>query len=82
MTTPSELTCLELTELVTAYLEGALAPVERVRFEEHLAVCPGCSAYLDQMRKTIRLAGMLKEDDIAPEARDQLLQAFRSWKQG
>jgi predicted anti-sigma-YlaC factor YlaD len=82
MKTPGELTCMELTELVTAYLEGALAPVECARFEEHLAVCPGCSAYLDQMRKTIRLAGMLKEDDIAPEARDQLLQAFRSWKQG
>ena len=82
MTTPRELTCMELTELVTAYLEGALPPAERARFEEHLAVCPGCSAYLDQMRKTIRLAGMLKEDDIAPEARDQLLQAFRSWKQG
>ena len=73
---------MELTELVTAYLEGALPPAERARFEQHLSYCPDCAVYLDQMRKTIRLAGMLEEDDIAPAARDQLLQAFRTWKQG
>lgn len=82
VTPPVELTCRELVELVTEYLEGTLAPEERARFEEHLAVCPGCSIYLDQMRKTLAMLGALAEDAVAPDARQQLLQAFRDWKRG
>ena len=50
-----ELTCQELVELVTAYIEGALPPDEHALFEAHLAVCRGCTAYLEQMRQTISL---------------------------
>jgi anti-sigma factor RsiW len=74
--------CRELVELVTDYLEGALPEEERVRFEEHLSACDGCTAYLEQMRQTIRLTGMLSEEDVPPEARERLLEAFRGWKQG
>ncbi len=76
----SELTCQELVELVTDYLEDALPAVERTRFDDHLARCPGCSNYLDQMRQTIRLTGMLTEETLEPEARDELLNLFRDWK--
>jgi anti-sigma factor RsiW len=75
-----ELTCQELVEIVTDYLEGAMPTDERLRFEEHLVVCPGCEAYVAQMRETIRLAGALREEDIAPAARDRLLETFRDWK--
>lgn len=79
--TPSdELTCRELVEVVTEYLEGAMEPEERLRFEEHLAFCSWCVSYLEQMRETIRVAGALKEEDLAPQTRDQLLQVFRHWK--
>lgn len=74
------LTCQELVEVVTNYLEGALAPIERARFEAHLAICPGCTTYLAQMRQTITLIGSLNEQTIAPQARDQLLTIFRDWK--
>jgi anti-sigma factor RsiW len=51
--------CRELVELVTAYLDGALPADVRAAFEAHLAECPGCAAYLEQMRTTIRiLAGL------------------------
>ena len=53
---PGDLECRELVELVTDYLEGALAPDERVQFELHLAVCDGCTAYLRQLRATLRWA--------------------------
>jgi len=76
-----KLTCQELVELVTAYIEGALPPQERARFEAHLAGCRGCTAYLEQMRQTIRLLGTLAETAISPQARDELLHAFRRWKQ-
>lgn len=78
----AELTCIELIEIVTDYLEGALPPAERSRFEAHLAGCDGCTRYLDQMRQTIRLTGRLAEDQLTPEARSDLLAAFRDWKGG
>jgi len=75
-----ELTCRELVELVTDYLEDALSPEERARFEEHIGTCDACSTYLDQIRTTVAVAGKLSEERVAPAARDALLQAFRTWK--
>ena len=59
MNVPRDLTCQELVELVTDYLEGALRSAERVRFEEHLTGgCAGCQAYLAQMRDIISMLGV------------------------
>jgi anti-sigma factor RsiW len=79
--TTQPLTCREFVEIVTDYLEGALAPADVERFEQHLGVCPGCDTYLDQIRQTVGLTGRLREQDLAPPARDALLAAFRDWKQ-
>ncbi len=76
------LTCQELVELVTEYLEGSLGPAERARFEAHIAQCPGCATYLDQMRETARIAGRVEEEHLAEPARTRLLDAFRAWKRG
>ncbi len=76
----SDLTCQDLVELVTDYLDDALPAWERARFEAHIADCPYCDAYLDQMRRTIRLVGTQRESTIAPEAEAQLLRRFRAWK--
>ena len=75
-----DLTCKELVELVTEYLEESLSPSVRAQFEEHLAVCPGCATYLEQMRQTIRAMGELTEDSLEPETREKLLALFRNWK--
>ena len=76
----SELTCQELVEIITAYLEGALPPNERDRFDRHLVICPHCRNYVEQMRQTIKLAGTLTEDEVDPEAKRDLLEIFRDWK--
>ena len=73
-----ELTCSELVELVTDYLEDRLAPAERVHFEAHLEICQGCPAYLDQMRATVRAVGRLSEPGFE-DVRTELLRAFRDW---
>ncbi len=78
----NELTCQELVELVTDYFEGTLDPIERSRFEAHVDECDGCRIYLQQMQQTIRVCGMLTEESIAPEAKQELLQLFRNWKSG
>jgi anti-sigma factor RsiW len=75
-----ELTCQELVELVTDYLEDVLASGERRRFEQHLDECDGCRAYLAQMRTTIELVGRLSPEAITPQAEEALLGAFRGWK--
>lgn len=73
------LTCHEVVEIITDYLEDALPPADRVRVEAHLGVCDGCTAYLEQMRETIRLTGMLTEEQIPDDQKRELLRAFRSW---
>jgi anti-sigma factor RsiW len=80
MNTPHDLTCQELVELVTAYLEGTLSAAERLRFVEHLAECEGCTTYLDHMWQIVRLLGCLSEDDLSPQAQQNLLETFRDWK--
>jgi anti-sigma factor RsiW len=74
------LTCQELVELVTDYLEGTLPPDLRARFEAHLALCPGCVTYVEQMRETVRLVGRLRAEDVPPEMESALLEAFRDWR--
>ena len=80
MTEYQTLTCQELVELVTAYLEGGLADGDRARFEEHIATCDGCTNYLEQMRTTIRVTGMLTPESLSEEASTELLAAFRNWQ--
>jgi anti-sigma factor RsiW len=74
------MSCQELVELVTDYLEGALDPPEHARVEEHLAACEGCRLHLEQLRRTIELTGRLRTADVPPEAATALLAAFRNWK--
>jgi predicted anti-sigma-YlaC factor YlaD len=76
-----EMTCRELVDLTTEYLEGTMPDADRTRFEAHLAECGPCTNYLHQMRRTIELAGRLTEASFPPGAADELLHAFRSWKQ-
>ena len=77
--TERALTCHEVVELVTDYLEDALPDEARRRVEEHLSGCDGCTRYLAQMRETIRLTGMLTEEQIPEEQKTALVDAFRSW---
>jgi anti-sigma factor RsiW len=73
------LTCREIVDLLTDYLEGALPEPARARIDEHLATCPDCTAYVAQMRTTIGLVGRLREDDVPQPVLDDLVQAFRGW---
>jgi anti-sigma factor RsiW len=71
-----KLVCQEVVELVTAYLEGALDPVTRARFEAHLEGCDGCATYLDQMRAIVAALGSIRNEDLDPVYRMRLMDAF------
>jgi anti-sigma factor RsiW len=75
-----QLSCRELVELVTDYLEGSLSEDEQERFEQHIEICAGCKIYLEQMRQTIELLGHLPEERVSPDAQRALLEAFRGWR--
>lgn len=77
----SELSCHEVVDLVTAYLEDALTTADRAEVDRHLADCEGCRTVLDQWRTLIDLSGRLTEDDVErldPVRRDRLMSAFRN----
>jgi len=78
----NKMTCKDLVELVTDYLEGRLPDEVRMRMEKHLSGCDGCTKYLEQMRQTIRLTGQVREETLTPQQLDDLLQLFRDWKKG
>ncbi len=74
------LTCHEVIELLSNYIEGALSASEQGRVDEHLALCDGCSTYLEQMREAIRLSGMVTEEQVPEDDKTALLAAFRDWR--
>jgi predicted anti-sigma-YlaC factor YlaD len=73
------ISCQELVELLSDYLEGALAPPLDRSVRAHLAECPDCEIYLDQLRLAVRLTGRLREGDLPEPARDRLVTVFRDW---
>jgi len=77
--TLAEMPCRELVELVTDYVENRLSPLDRARFEAHLAECGQCTTYLEQMRQTIRTLGRLPLESLSLEAASALAAAFRDW---
>ena len=75
-----EITCKELVELVTEYLDDRMPAAQRLRFEEHIAFCSPCGVYLEQMRQTIAVAGALREDDLDQQSRDAMLNVFKDFR--
>lgn len=72
------LTCVDLVELVTGFVEHGLSDNVRARFVDHLKICPGCEVYLDQIRATMAVTGTLRGADLDPDLTQRLLAAFRA----
>lgn len=73
--------CRQAVELVTDYLEGALSRRDRERLEAHLAACPHCQEYLEQMRAMIAALGRVEPESLPREARDDLVALYRRWRE-
>ena len=77
----AELSCREIVELVSDYLEGALPRRTHARVGEHLMLCPMCTTYLDQILATVGATRRLSEEELDPAVRDELVRAFRGWSE-
>ena len=76
-----DMVCQQAVELVTDYLEGSLSRRDRRRFEAHLRACPDCTAYVEQIRMTIKLVGTIDTDELTPEAKQELGELYRRWRE-
>ena len=78
----ASITCQEVVELLSAYLDGELDPTTLARVETHLAGCDGCTMVLEEFREMIRLSGGLTVEQVDETQRRTLLEAFRDWTAG
>jgi anti-sigma factor RsiW len=76
----AEFVCREMVELMTAYLDEALEPGPLAAFERHLAGCPHCTEYLAQIKLVRATAGRVEPEDVAPQARQDLMALFENWR--
>ena len=74
------LVCREAVSLMSDYIDGSLSRRRRRRLEKHLAACPHCRTYLDQMRATIGASGSVGPDDLDPQALNDLVEVFRRYR--
>ncbi len=80
MAQTGDMTCKELVQLATEYLEERLPLQDQQRLEEHLTLCPYCRIYVEQMRETVCLVGKLSEDSIPEDDKQKLLDYFQNWQ--
>ena len=80
MTAMRVLSCREIVELVTDYLEGDLDADVTTALETHLDVCPGCARYVEQIRETVATLGDVSSDNLSAEAQAGLLEAFLDFR--
>jgi len=73
------LSCQQMVELVTEYLDGVMEPRRRAKFEAHLAGCDGCTNYVEQFRTTVSVVGRLEVSDVPEPVMAELISAFRHW---
>jgi len=82
MSVDASISCQEVVELLSAYLDGELDPFTLERVEAHLVGCDGCTMVLEEFRETIRLSGGLTVEQVDETQRRTLLEAFRNWRAG
>lgn len=75
-----DITCRQAVALVTDYLDGNLDRDDRSRFEAHLAECASCTEHVKQIRVTVAVMGRVRDEDLDPLAREDLMQLYRQWR--
>jgi anti-sigma factor RsiW len=80
MTAEADVTCREVAELLSDYLDDAIPAPDRARLDAHLAECDGCTSALEQLRETVRVTGTLSEEQVEHEQLEPVRIVFRAWR--
>jgi len=74
------LSCKDITDLLTEYLEGQMSFADRMQIKMHLAMCGHCRNYADQLRLTVDSCGEIPHPEVDDHLEQELLATFRNWK--
>jgi predicted anti-sigma-YlaC factor YlaD len=74
------LSCKEITELATDYLDKDLPWRKRLQVRAHLWMCAHCRRYMEQMRMVVELMRRLPAEPLPPQLLDKLLPRFREMR--
>jgi len=66
------LRCRDVGQLLYEYVEQRLEPPISQQLEQHLADCPGCLAFINTYKQTVRVSADLHCKDIPPELQRKL----------
>lgn len=66
------LKCRDIGKFLYDYVDGSLDPGTSQQLEQHLADCPGCLAFINTYRQTIKLSSELCPKDMPPELKQKL----------
>jgi len=72
-------TCRTFVEFLMDYLSGGLPPAQRDEFDEHLAQCVACVAYMNSYAETVELGKAAFSDpdaEVPPEVPEDLVKAI------
>ena len=70
------MTCQQLIDFIARYRDDDLTPDERAAFEQHLAICPSCAAYLKTYEQTILLAKASADEPVPADVPESLVKAI------
>ena len=73
------LTCQELVELITDYIEGALDAERHAEVARHLSDCDDCLRYVSQLQQTGRVLAALPVDNLSVQDGAALVATYREW---
>jgi hypothetical protein len=75
--TPPDLHCQDVTDILIDYVSGEMSPATTVQFEAHLRACPDCTAFFNTYRETIRATRALPSATIPDELLSRVWQFLR-----
>ncbi len=74
--TSLEITCQEVVQWASAYLDEHVGDERKRHIVLHLAICAGCEAYVKQIATVRDVVGLLPKAVEQPLDSDRLRQAF------
>lgn len=69
--------CNEVTEMVTAYLEGAMPFWTRMGISMHILMCAPCRRYFRQIRQLAQATGSVPELEMPADVQASMNELFK-----
>lgn len=72
------MSCKDLVDFLSEYLEGELPLHQRIVFASHLAMCPACRAYMATFKQTVALTKEAAQADDCSQMPEELIRAIQA----